>query len=510
MFVTLRAHALSHPLLVALLFAAVLALLDPLLRHLPVRRIASGRGATPLTTLPGLIYLAAVIFYAAVPAYFDHVEPSVASVSWLVVQGQHAYPDQAGAGLYGLPYGPMLFLVNGLTMLLAGPGIITSKLAGAAAATASVIIVAMAVRRARGDWLRAIRWSAIAYLAFGVTSFWVRAEPLLLLCSSLAVLSLTVPAWPSAALVGAALGVGLNLKASAIIYLFPALALVWKTHGTIRFAAATGIAVLVACLPYALFDNISLAGYLSWLQSAASQGVRLPALTRALEWAIFLSLPMLVMRRPDSGPHLASDVALFRTLLLACMLASLPLSAKYGTGLYHFLPFVPAIIFASAGGRSGPPAAVPAMLASFALVGALQLPTWVTAITSLPSRAIASELRQIEASHAGTVAMGYSANYRLSFFRPALVFAGQPYWLDGASLMDWHWSRRPLPAAALAALDACVVEAWVVPAGAPPFVLPNAYPIPGDVFPDEFRKIFEDRYTREMSGQWFDVYRCRR
>jgi hypothetical protein len=106
--------------------------------------------------------------------------------------------------------------------------------------------------------------------------------------------------------------------------------------------------------------------------------------------------------------------------------------------------------------------------------------------------------------------MGYSANYRPSFFRPELVFGGQPYWLDGASLMDWHWSGRPFPAAALAALRACAVEAWIIPAGAPPFVLPNAYPIPGDVFPDEFRRIFEERYRLETSGQWFDVYRCRR
>jgi hypothetical protein len=395
-------------------------------------------------------------------------------------------------------------------MTIAGPGIIASKLAGAAAATASVLVLAVAVRQARGDWLKAIRWSALVYLAFGQTSFWVRAEPLLLFCSSLAVLGLTVPARPSAALVGAALGVGLNLKASAIVYLLPALALVWKTHGTVTFAAAVGTAALVACVPYAVFDNISLAGYLSWIQAAAAQGIRLPALPAALEWTVFLSLPLLVMRRPEGAPRGASDVALFRALVLACMLASVPLAAKHGTGLYHFLPFVPGIIFASSGGRSGPRVIVPAMLASLVLVGALQLPTWVTAITSLPLRPIVSELRQIESSQGGTVAMGYSANYRLSFFRPELVFAGQPYWLDGASLMDWHWSRRPLPDAVLTALGACSVEAWVVPAGAPPFVLSNAYPIAGNVFPDEFRKVFEERYALATSGQWFDVYRCRR
>jgi len=511
LFVILRAHALSHPLLLFLLFAAVFACLDPILRRFSTRRTVLRRGGIAATCLLVLIYLAAVIFYAATPAYFDHVEPSVASVSWLVMQGRQAYPDRASSGLYGLPYGPMLFLLNGFTMKLLGPGIITSKVAGACAATSSLILLAVAVRRARGQWSRAIQWAALGYLMFGLTSFWVRAEPLLLLSSSLAVLSLTMPAGSSAVLAGAALGLGVNLKASAIIYLFPALALVWRTHGTARFAAAAGIAVLVASLPYVSFDTISLAGYLSWLQAATAQGVRFSTFPAALEWTIFLALPMFVMGRPDGASRGASDMTLFRALLVVCMCVSLPLAAKHGTGLYHFLPFVPAIIFVSSGSpRSGSTVFAPAMLASCILVAALHLPTWVTTTTSLPARAIISELKQSEASHAGSVAMGYSANYRPSFFRPELVFAGEPYWLDGASLMDWHWSGRPFPPAALAALRACVVEAWIVPRGAPPFVLPNAYPILGDVFPDEFRRIFEERYRLETYGQWFDVYRCRR
>ena len=97
------------------------------------------------------LYLATVVLYVAMPAYFDHVEPSVAAVSWVVMQGQQAYPDQASAGMYGLPYGPMLFLGNGLTMLLLGPSIITSKVAGAVATVASLFALVLAARRANGS-----------------------------------------------------------------------------------------------------------------------------------------------------------------------------------------------------------------------------------------------------------------------------------------------------------------------------------------------------------------------
>jgi hypothetical protein len=30
------------------------------------------------------------------------------------------------------------------------------------------------------------------------------------------------------------------------------------------------------------------------------------------------------------------------------------------------------------------------------------------------------------------------------------------------------------------------------------------------VFPDSFRTVFAERYALESSGQWFDVWRCRR
>jgi hypothetical protein len=499
-------------LLLFLLCLAGFKLLNPLVAQVQ-RKVAGTFPATvPATYLVSVLYLATVVLYVATPAYFDHVEPAVAAVSWVAVRGQQVYPDQASAGMYGLPYGPMLFLCNGLTMLLLGPGIITSKVAGAVASAASLFALALAARRGNGSgWPKAMRWGALLYLMFGATSFWVRAEPLLLFCSSLAVLSLTVPATLATVLLGIAVGVGVNLKVSAIVYLFPALVLVWKKHGPARFAAAAAIATLVAALPHLAFQNISLAGYLSWIRAATGQGLRLSALPTALEWTIFLSIPMLLSGRAETAPRIVSDAVVFRGLLIASMLVSLPIAAKHGTGLYHFLPFVPSIIFASCTAtRTGTRLAAPAMLASCVLIAALQLWPWVTATMSLPAREIISELEQLEASRPGSMAMGYSANYRLSFFRPVLVFGGQPYSLDGASLMDWHWSGRPFPPAAIAAVRACVVDAWIIPAGAPPFELPNAYPIAGDVFPDEFRRAFENRYVREKSGRWFDVWRCQR
>jgi hypothetical protein len=202
-------------------------------------------------------------------------------------------------------------------------------------------------------------------------------------------------------------------------------------------------------------------------------------------------------------------MTLFRGTLVASLLVSLPLAIKHGTGHYHFLPFVPSVVYA---GRLVKwqmirPAA---MMATCVMLAAASLSAWVPSVTTLPGRQIVEELRNLERAQTGTVAMGYSARYRLSFFRPVLVFDGNPYVLDSASVMDWHWRGRPFPAATIDGLRRCDVQAWVLPAGAPPFRLPNAYPVGGDIFPEEFRQAFEENYVRDAGGQWFDVWHCRR
>ncbi|MET0214067.1 MAG: hypothetical protein ABW292_13735, partial [Vicinamibacterales bacterium] len=195
-------QALSHPFLLLVGCALLIELVS---RVLP-RSSAGGPApqyARRLSAVPILLYIAILGFYLLTPAYEDHVEPSVTAVSWAIVQGQPAYPDPDGPAMYGLPYGPMLFLANGLTMRVLGPGIASSKVAGCAAALASLLLVAIALRRAPvPDRRAALVLMPLLYLTFGAASFWVRAEPLLLLCAAAGVLSVTVPALPAVVVAG--------------------------------------------------------------------------------------------------------------------------------------------------------------------------------------------------------------------------------------------------------------------------------------------------------------------
>jgi hypothetical protein len=414
----------------------------------------------------------------------------------------------------------MLYLINGFVLKAIGPGIATSKLAGVLSAIASLAILALAlyrISRPTPEWRWWTALTALLLMTFGAAAFWTRAEPLLVLCSTLSLLGLTLPAPASFIVVGLALGIDVNVKVTAAIYLLPSLLLLWQRQrggahvnpgGPGQLVGAIAVAGAVAALPFALSDSISLSGYWYWIETAISHGIRPQAFPTLLQWAFFILLPLAVFSA-------RTDAAwMFRTVLIGTVLASVVVAAKHGSGPYHFVPFVPSVVFcaaltcdATADTRRGSIAA--AWLLTSGLLAAVQLQQWVTLTTSLPSREIVSEMRGFEARFEGPMAVGYSLNYRTSFYRPLLVFDGHPQLLDAVGLMDRHWTNAPFPQEALDSLATCRVRTWLIPRGGEPFVLPTAYPRGGSVVPEEFRQAFQSRYEVVDRGGWFDVWRCR-
>ena len=59
--------------------------------------------------------------------YFDHVEPHMASVSWLFNYEKDIYTDPYSAERYSLAYGPIAYLSNFVSLKILGPSIFSSK-----------------------------------------------------------------------------------------------------------------------------------------------------------------------------------------------------------------------------------------------------------------------------------------------------------------------------------------------------------------------------------------------
>lgn len=74
-------------------------------------------------------YVFAIALYLAYPNYLDHGQATVASISWLWMHGHELYPNWTTGEIYGVIYGPVLFLINGMALLLS-QSIFASKLPG--------------------------------------------------------------------------------------------------------------------------------------------------------------------------------------------------------------------------------------------------------------------------------------------------------------------------------------------------------------------------------------------
>jgi hypothetical protein len=509
----IRVLALSHPLGLVLVAAAICW---PILRRqIRPERVSLVRRAVGIGGLA--VYLAIVAWYVSVPQYSDHAEPSVAAVSWLVAQGGSPYHSPGAEERYAFPYGPVLYLANAGPLLLFGPSLASSKLAGVAAALLSILLVSVACRRVGGSVSAALTGLTIGFLLFGSASFWVRSEPLLLLASAMA-LSVTDARWHLRVfVVGLAVGLGLSTKITAAVYLTPALAMLWFDEGWKPLLAALVIGIAAFALPFT--DAAIRAGdYVYWTRSALQHGLRWRSIPTAFEWALVIAaVPALGLWSTVRGGGIYGRREAGRVALVACVLGTAVLAAKRGTGEHHFLPFVPVLVFLESGTVTASAAFLAATrryLASSLVIGAaigaaVKQVDWIAVVATGADVGAVAEVRQMGHRYDGPLAIGYSTNYRLSFLRPLPVFAGQPYQLDAVALMDLRLAGRPLPTAMLSSLSACRMNVWLIPRGGEPFALGSAYDARVPVFGPEFIALFKANYGIVEQGRYFDVWVCR-
>lgn len=498
---SIRTQLLSHPLL--LLFAL-------LLLSAAVPRPANGaRRGLGFSLIALLVYGATVAWYVSVPQYFDHAEPSIAAVSWLAVNGGELYHRPDAAVCYAHPYGPLLYFTNGFALSLAGPGIAASKVAGAIAAVGSLVLLFLSLGReaSRRERVTVIGFVAAVYLAFGNMTFWTRAEPQLLFLVALSLFAVTRASVVAALLAGVAAGAGVNLKATAALCFLPAAACIYRKHGLPSLLVAAIVATAVAAAPFILFRNVSFEGYLYWLSEASRHGFRMRSLSTQMQWAAVLLAPaaaaIMQQRWRDST---MSGLQLARVATIAGIAATIPFAMKHGAGIHHFIPFIPAVAFTAP--RRG--RLIGALAVLTVAVAAAQQAYWIGTVMRFPPREPIAELRRFESLYGNSIAIGYSPAYRLSFFRPLLVFDGHPYELDAPALMSHELAGEPFPRASTEAMASCSTNVWLIPRGGDPFDLRSAYSGGASVFPPEFIAAFQRSFHRVESGRYFDVWQCNR
>ncbi|NDJ18669.1 glycosyltransferase family 39 protein [Myxacorys almedinensis] len=509
--------------------------------QLKVQNLELGLGLAAAILI--LNYLGFVVIYLGAPLFADPAEANVASVSWLFQTGHSLYPSSDAAARYINNYGSCLYIIQGAFLAVLKPSFFSVKLAGCLAGIVSLFVSFLLFKK-RLPFSFAIAGCALTSLYFlaltsatglVTSSFWVRPDSLLLLCTTIGIfLAAYGNKWSAVFGSAIAFGISTNLKITALLHFLPVYVLVFQRFGIIYTLISLIGSALVAIAPFFLFSNISLSNYLAWLQQVGRKGINPEQVIKNGLWLGFVSLPTAIAALHLLGIHSQGfkqwlrQYWLYFLLFVPCAGVAAIVGATRGALENNMLPFVPLLLYPLSdlmkkvlGACSSKnkqwlgistsisiTTALAFMLSTSLTVYSTEAPL-VSRLLNPSSKRIVYDIEQVVKAHRD-ISMGYGSSYPLSTYRPAFVFAGNPYLLDSASLMEMQASGlNNTPDNTLNAIKTCQIPSWLIPKNEKPFEVYNYYPPLQKLFSDEFRQIFKQHYTQQAQTEFYDIWVCK-
>jgi len=536
----LLAPLLGFPVLLFIAILPLTLILAAVLRSDTLRKHFAP--ATSLIVLALVLLTAGIvghflfaILYLGSPTFTDHIEPNTAIVSWIYAQGGQIYHPLDAAERYAFLYGPVPYIVTSWMYGLLGTGTFAAKLAGFFCLIATALFIVLAVRKRFAGRIIpcviALGYFSLMALFFKNHSFWSKPDPFLIICSVIGLYSCLIrPGRIAWMLCGIALGIAVNAKITGFIYFLPYLAWLFDRDGYRAVLVASLAAGVTALLPFWAIDQVSLVNYLTWLRSAGGHGLSAVLLLQNFVFLIFVTLPPgLFLLWQQGSVGIRSWFGTYRLVCVTSILAAMLImfaAAKPGSGPHHFLPFFPALAFLTASASSrvysyrpttnwsiygfwAPLAAF--LLAAIIKAGLVLYYSLKVVLSQTGGVAIAQNIAEIVAENPGrNIYMGYGdgARYTATFLRTELAFAGQPYLIDAAALMDFQFSGIEIPQATIDRMLADKSSIWLIPVGQEPFRLVSWYywHSAGLVFDEAFRAAFNKNFHKQAATEFFDLY----
>jgi hypothetical protein len=477
------------------------------------------------------VYAGIVVWYLQLPAFADEVEPLIASVSWAWAEGCPLYHGFDDAARYSTLYGPMVYVSNGLFLEMLGPSMLTAKVAGALAAACSLLFLYLTMIPVVGrrGGLYYTGGATLFYFVFGPFSWVSRPDPFLLAAVTFGLLCATRARRVLAvAGLAAAMALSANLKLHAVLCFLPALAIVVRRFSWIEATTSMALGAGLTAMPFVLSAHISITNYVLWLREATRHGLDWHRLLPTARFALFFTLPLLVLLFPLSAARPFLRQHRLTLAALGISVAGLVIFAlKPGASLMHLMPMLPIVLYLSGvllrslqeGSRGAPLLMrgrlipVLACLTAAFCIGSVAEYKFVRKLSlrSENAAAVLADLATIQRDNPGdTIGMacgGEGRDYELVFFRPNLIFAGQPLLMDIIAVMEGQKSGRPLPEKTYEAVANGTISLWLVPKGSPPFLKRNWYPPHQQVFPEDFLELVHRNYQLAGQSEYFDLWR---
>ena len=461
--------------------------------------------------------LSLAVGYLIFPNYFDHAEPTVATIGQIVQAGGLAYPSGDQWQFMGLIYGPGIYISNSIAMLIGDP-VLGSKLPGVLAYIVSLLVL----------WHRLpshISRSALVLIFFFYEfGFWNRPESYLLLLSALSVaLVLKSPSW-GVLCTGILAGIATTFKFTGFLFFIPVtVLLLMQGHAFRQLWVAIFAGLAVALAPYAL-SSFSIANHLAYVQSLASQTLSEGLFHRNLAYSLFSILPIAwlwtgIAKGNSSKNHYGVMILVVTaTEFLVCVLASKP-----GAGPHHLLPGLPIKLWLIHeltrsqevnGHRSV--RFLGLVLWSMSLYYIAYgypkfLKNYFVSVNYFEGQYKAKKefqflLNKFPNSYVG-VTDSKHANYSLSFFRPYAFGPDYADRLDPVAFMEVSFTTKVDDRRFVSKIETCSYPNIILPSNGQPFTLLNFY-TNKPLFSDELRSGFAREYRLIEKGTYFHVFEC--
>jgi hypothetical protein len=508
----------SSPLAIFLLALLVFRVVKR--EHFPPARVSVWLGALSISYL---ILVAAI--YTVLPVLAEDGEASIASIGRLAKDGLPIYPSLDSAARHIDVYGPVTYLVRVPFYYLLGDSLFSAKLPGFLALMLSLLLTYRICRHYVRPVISVIvlGFVSLVLTRFSPYPFMLRTEPfLVLLVSGFVWAVLETPSTVLIIISGITCAALPNLKATALIYTIPVIALIIVWRGWRIAAAGIALGLLLLPMPF-LLPNVSLANQLAILDLARRHAFSLSTLLKNLQYAILFLVPLLIavyelMRagRRLSRPLKIYTLATAGAILLACVPA-----AKVGSSSYQLLPLIIPVIHSylwlekeiaserTAISVASYAAPLAATFLFYSITSSMLL--WNTIRFAPTAHQIIAEIHDVELRFPSRgIEIGYANDMEdpVTWYRFQTVLDGQPYTIDSAQMVDIDFGGGiAIPDATIRYMESCRTGVWLIPRGGKPFTTDDKYLGPGHpLFNTRFRQAFLTHYKLIGSGHFFDIW----
>jgi len=467
------------------------------------------------------------VTYLLYPGYLDHGEPSVALISWLILDGAPVFPKLDASTLTGNVYGPLTYVAHAMSYLIFGPTIIAGKAGSFLAALLIPVFIFLSHRR------RGLDAAALgAVLGAGLVLFhipfsiWNRPDAFIALLGVFAVwlankADTERPALATSIAIAVAASIAVGMKFHAGAYFAPVVIFhcMNENRGIKTFAVMAVVGLGVVFLPF-VFSVFSLSNFMAWIVAHIEKDNPISFVSKFARHGILYAMPVVFFAaawRWSPARISTAEKAYFWTFVICLSVIMVP-ATKSGAGTYYFFPFLAVLIdliLRNAGRlkthRKMVWGLAAILSAAILIVGVPVQKRFFRALHGPDVLAVQGEIRAIMAAYPErTIEMGIGEDvktYPITFNRTLLVLGGHPYTVDYAPAMELTMLKVPLTGELLSLLRGCSTDIWLVPKGEKSFSMTGYYGTP--TLGPSFSRTFKASYVKTASFKFFDVWACK-